>query len=422
MNISCQSIINIDRPRQGILDLKNAELDRIFLPVHVSFSEPGESEKTGKLLNKNSPETITERYGPIIEKCAAYGIQIAFITTPVIPPKANSQAVLPMLETVGIQCLVLCKEAKCRFLLLELPDQLMENDGDGLQGAYDYFFNMAKMAREYQVTLLLKNKTKEAGGHLVRGFCAEASDAVEWVDRLNRKLGYDAYGFCVDTGICNICGNHIQSFIDTLGNRIKAVVLRENDGCRDMSMLPFTCAAFETDWLGVIRGLRDIGFDGELAVDFSNTYASFSPLLRPALYPLVKRTAEYFRWQIGIESALKKYRKFVLFGAGNMCRNYMKCYGKKYPPLFTCDNNPKTWGTVFEGLEVKSPEELNSLPEDCCVVICNIYYREIETQLREMGIKNIGYFNDEYMPSFYYDRLGNERDMGMEGPGTQGGR
>lgn len=83
----------------------------------------------------------------------------------------------------------------------------------------------------------------------------------------------------------------------------------------------------------------------------------------------------------------------------------MKYYGGKYPPLFTCDNNRNLWGTSFEGLEVRNPEELKSLPSECAVIICNIHYREIETQLREMGVENIGYFNDEYMPSYYYDRL-----------------
>lgn len=65
----------------------------------------------------------------------------------------------------------------------------------------------------------------------------------------------------------------------------------------------------------------------------------------------------------------------------------------------------KPGGTTFEGLKVKPPEALKSISEDCCVVICNIFYREIERQLHEMGITNIGYFNDEYMPSFYFDRL-----------------
>ena len=408
MNISCHSIINIERPGQGILDLNNAGLDRIFFSVYVKFPEPKEGEKAKKFLQKYTPETIMERYKTVIEKCKVCNIQIAFLKAPVVPPKSDLYAILPMLETSMIQSFELCKTAKCSFLLMELPVQFMENGMDGWQTVHDFFLNTAKTAREYHVTLLLKNQTKETGGHLVRGFCAEASDAVEWVDKLNCELGYDAFGFCVDIGICNICGNNIQIFINTLGNRVKAVILRDNDGHKNTSMLPFTYVGSETDWLGVIRGLRDISFDGELAVDFSSTHGSFSPLLRPTLYPLVKRTAEYFKWQIEIENNLKKYKKFVLFGAGNMCRNYMKCYGEKYPPLFTCDNNPKTWGTKFEGLEVKNPEELRHLSKDCCVVICNIYYREIEKQLREMGIENIGYFNDEYMPSFYFDRLDNE--------------
>lgn len=142
-----------------------------------------------------------------------------------------------------------------------------------------------------------------------------------------------------------------------------------------------------------------------MIIEFRGTIVSFAPLFRPSLYQLVRKVGDYFKWQIQMENNLKNYKKFILFGAGNMCRNYMKCYGEKYPPLFTCDNNPKLWGTIFEGLEVKSPMSLRELPQDCAVIICNIYYREIEVQLKELGVENISYFNDEYMPSFYYDRL-----------------
>lgn len=101
-----------------------------------------------------------------------------------------------------------------------------------------------------------------------------------------------------------------------------------------------------------------------------------------------KLVADYFKWQIEIESFLKKYPSRILFGAGNMCRNYMKCYGEKYPPLFTCDNNKALWGTSFCGLEVKSPEALKEIVLDCAVFLCNIYYREIEEQISQMGIEN----------------------------------
>ena len=74
--------------------------------------------------------------------------------------------------------------------------------------------------------------------------------------------------------------------------------------------------------------------------------------------------------------------------------------------LLTCDNNQKLWGTEFCGLEVKPPESLNTISEDCMILICNIYYREIEQQLRDMRINNrIEFFSDEYMPSFYFHRL-----------------
>ena len=65
----------------------------------------------------------------------------------------------------------------------------------------------------------------------------------------------------------------------------------------------------------------------------------------------------------------------------------------------------KIWGTRFCGLEVKPPAALKGLPDTCGILICNIYYREIEKQLEDMGIHNIEFFNDEYMPAFHFDRL-----------------
>ena len=45
------------------------------------------------------------------------------------------------------------------------------------------------------------------------------------------------------------------------------------------------------------------------------------------------------------------------------------------------------------------------MPENCGVYICNTFYREIREQLEEMGVRHIEFFNDEYMPSFHFDRL-----------------
>ena len=213
----------------------------------------------------------------------------------------------------------------------------------------------------------------------------------------------------MDVGVCSLCGQDMHEFALALRERMKVVILRDCDGSRESSLLPFTSVCngqAQTDWLNLLRGLREIGFDGQLFLDMEDTAGAFSPLLRPQLLQLARSVAEYFKWQIEIEQILKRYSAIVLFGAGNMCRNFIKCYGEKYAPLFTCDNNQVLWGTSFCGLEVKPPEALRSLPEGCAILICNIYYREIEKQLRQMGVGNpIEFFNDEYMPSFYFDRL-----------------
>ena len=255
----------------------------------------------------------------------------------------------------------------------------------------------------------LTNQTKVLGGRHIRGKYCTGLEAANAVDTLNTNIDNTSIGFNLDVGRANLCGLDMQDFIVNLGSRLKMVTLCDNDGNQEASMLPFT-AVHEgrslTDWLGLIRGLRAVDFDGYLVMQISDTAAAFSPIIRPSLLKLSKTVAEYIAWQIKIERVIKKHKSRVLFGAGNMCRAYMKCYGEAYPPLFTCDNNKKLWHTQFCGLEVKPPEYLKELPEYCAIFICNVYYSEIEQQLREMGLKNpIERFNDEYLPTFHFDRI-----------------
>lgn len=418
MNISCQSIINPERPMQGIIDLKRAEFEGIFLcasahfprtmrvqeGVAVSHGIPRERDREAWLGKKYSPETIGERYEELITKCIEHNIRIAAVIPPGLPYKAATETnYADFMRKCAEEGIRLCGRTGCKYMVV--PPLQAETE-KAWQLNREFYLALAEIAKKYDVCILLKNQGKKIGGRLVRGICAEADQAAEWIDRLNDETGEERFGFCLDTGMCSLCGNNIHEFILGLGQRIRVVVLKDCVWQRETALLPFTCVDSGTDWLGMIRGLRDIDFDGELVIDFSGTMQAFSPLLRPALYKLARETARYFAWQIGLEQGMKRYKKIVLFGAGNMCRNYMKNYGDQYPPLFTCDNNAKLWGTEFCGLEVKNPEALQELPEDCGIFICNIYYREIEEQLHAMGIdKNIEYFNDEYMPSFDFDRV-----------------
>lgn len=380
MNVSFRSIINLQKPMKGIEELQRSGFNSIMLPIDYFDGTIGS-------------------YTEIIEKCKENSIRIPIAYAPRIHTKMNTENDMVQFPEESIkesidESIKICKEAGSRYLIVD----------SCWKGTEEFLLKIGEEAAACGVSVLMRNQYRRSRRRIVRGDYGEITQALELVDGLNQKMGEEVFGFCLDTGVCALCRNDVYTFITGLGKRIKAVIIKDCDGDHDARMMLFSGIRPAIDWPDVVRGLRETGFDGEMVIDFSGTINAFPSFLRPQLYALMKSVSDYFCWQVGMELRLKRYPSRVLFGAGNMCRNYMETYGKKYPPFFTCDNNPDLWGTEICGLEVRAPEALKDLREDCGIFICNIYYQEIEEQLRKMGIhKSIEYFNDEYMPPVYFD-------------------
>lgn len=419
MKILCASsgLVWSKSPKKGVTRIKESGFEEILLDISACCSA-GELEYLGKerkdskftetIRISEHPEELCNCLHLLLEECKKQSVHISVAYAPYLNWDTKREDLRELLIRLTKESIRVCGLAGCRYLIANPLFSGIER-GCEWEVNREYYLGLANIAKENNVTILLENQCRDINGHLVRGICSDPEEASVWIDRLNEEVGEERFGFCMDAGACSLCGQDMQDFAVSLGNRIKAVLLRDCDGHNETSMLPFASVSHgqpKTDWLGLIRGLREICYDGALIMDFSSTTAAFSQLLRPQLLQLAKATADFFKWQIGMKKVLKKYDKRVLFGAGNMCRNYMKCYGEEFPPLFTCDNNKNRWGEQFAGLEIKSPDALKELDVACAIFICNIYYKEIEEQLRKMGLCNpIEYFNDEYMPSYYFDRL-----------------
>ena len=296
-----------------------------------------------------------------------------------------------------------------------------------------YLLRLGEVAREELLALetgkhfqiLIENQCKYQEGHLVRGILSNPADVREWMTELQSAFAssVDAIGageqsddevqieykLCMNVGSLSVYGQDIYEYTMAVADYIGAVIVHDGSNADEVSMVPFTSVSstgLMTQWIEIIRGLRSISYDGPLILDMEHAAKYCPPLLCPDLMKFAKHTMDYLVWQIHMADAMKKYDHIVLFGAGNMCRNYLTNYGKEYPPLFTCDNNPNRWGEDFYGLRIESPEKLRDLPENTGIFICNVYYREIQKQLEEMGItEGVEFFNDEYLQSLNMERL-----------------
>lgn len=78
-------------------------------------------------------------------------------------------------------------------------------------------------------------------------------------------------------------------------------------------------------------------------------------------------------------------KKKVLWGAGGVCRNYFKLYGKE-DIAFIIDNDKEKNNKEIDGVIIKHPSEINNWNELFIIIAC-IDYKSIEEQLIGYGMK-----------------------------------
>lgn len=263
---------------------------------------------------------------------------------------------------------------------------------------------------------LLKDTAETAGGtgvklciengyYLENGCCHRnglnsGTELAEFVDSLNRDTGCDCFSAAVNTGHALLFGTNISAMIETLGKRLLIIHANDNDGSQDLHQLPYSFTvgrgSLSTEWYGMIRTLIKVHYDGLLIFDTEGLIHNIPQMVLPATLKLLFAISEEWNWQFSLEEKLKKDRTRILFGAGNMFRNYMETWGQTYPPAFVVDNNSGIWGEKKYGIEVRPPEKILSVPEEeRDVWICNLHYWQIESQLEDMGIR-AKWLDDKY--------------------------
>lgn len=118
--------------------------------------------------------------------------------------------------------------------------------GDWVRANMAFLTPVVEHARDKGVRTLIENMPadKEAPDNHLYGSCALNVSAL--ADKLS-------CGVCWDTGHANISGYRQSEQLKTIGDRLEALHIHDNDGIKDSHMLPFDG---EVDWEDVANGLQ----------------------------------------------------------------------------------------------------------------------------------------------------------------------
>ncbi len=224
---------------------------------------------------------------------------------PLYVPKGDKTLNDYLWKEVAPKSLEICAFFECPHIVLHgfKLAKLLGSESVEWQRTEHFLDSIAPMARERGIVICLENLYNNNGLRIVEGPCCDAIKAAERIDRMNDKYHAEVFGFCFDTGHANLVGLDFESFLTTLGHRLKVLHIHDNDGVGDLHQIPYTFTksrenASSTDWDGFLRGLKKIQFDKVLSFETAPVLEAFPDEMKVDALAFIAKIGNYFKREI----------------------------------------------------------------------------------------------------------------------------
>lgn len=158
--------------------------------------------------------------------------------------------------------------------------------------------------KEYEINIAMYRKLIPTAKKYGVKICMENSYAnidihCKLIDELNAEAGEKCFGYCLDIGHANNGGGEFRKYIQMLGNRLTCLHIHDNDGANDSHMIPYTATRGwninRTDYEGMLQGLRDIGYKGNLSFEAFRGFMALPKEVETEALKLVSAIGRYWR-------------------------------------------------------------------------------------------------------------------------------
>lgn len=250
------------------------------------------SEK-GDFYTKSVDEII-EYLRPVKEAADEVGIKFAQAHSPFPAYRRSDPEYSEYLFEVMEKCFAGCKFLECPQIVVH-PYCCPEREV-ALETNLIMYRRLMPIAKKYGVKICLENIWFYNKGRITAIDCSDAKRAAALVDQLNEEAGEDIFGFCFDLGHATLLNTNVREFILTMGKRITALHLHDNDAISDQHLAPFTQR--KTDWDGLVTGLRDIGYRGPVSFESANSIMGYPKELWDAMIEYTVEVGRYIREKV----------------------------------------------------------------------------------------------------------------------------
>ena len=307
IGVQTKNIVYDKDPAAGFLQMKEAGFTCGDFSLNAYLTNTSLYRQEQNVFFDQTEAQLERFFAPHKEGARAAGIRINQMHMPYPNYVPNGKKSLNdyLWNVVAPKSMKICGFFGCPYIVVhgfKLAKNLGSEEAEW-QRTESFLRFLAPMAKELGITICIENVYGNSGSHIVEGPCCDARKAAERIDRINGDYGAQVLGFCFDTGHANLVGLDFWDFIRILGCRLKVLHIHDNDGTADLHQIPFTFTrtrenTASTDWDGLIKGLREVGFDQVLSFETAPVLTAFPEEMKGQVLRLIAETGKYFQKKI----------------------------------------------------------------------------------------------------------------------------
>ena len=148
---------------------------------------------------------------------------------------------------------------------LERYSEKYQREGEALN--VEFFGRMMPLLEKYGVQVCIENLfgiTTLPSDDYDYSLNSRTQDVMHIIDSYNALFGKDRFAACVDTGHAFVMGQDPAQMIRTLGSRVRALHVADNNGRQDQHYAP---GQGKIDWNDVLGALKEVGYQGSFSFE-----------------------------------------------------------------------------------------------------------------------------------------------------------